>query len=101
MSHPLSPINLARPFLAALLMATAGALVVGGCFMAAWLGGAWGAAAALLGFAAYLILFARGLDQLPVDWNSWRVRKLREYTEETEEREDRSQGNQRNHGGKP
>jgi hypothetical protein len=87
-----------RPFLAALLMAAAGALLVGGCFVAARLGGAWGSAAALLGFAGYLLLFARGLDQLPVNWNSWRERNYKEFHEETEEQGDRNQGNQ---GGKP
>jgi hypothetical protein len=81
-------------------MVAAGVFVVGGCFVAAWLGGVWGTAAALLGFAGYLLLFARGLDQLPVDWSSWRERKRTERHEGTEEREDRNQGNQGNQGGK-
>jgi hypothetical protein len=78
-------------------MAAAGALVVGGCLAAARLGGVWGMVAALLGFAGYLVLFARGLDQLPVDWNSWRARKYREYNEESDGRIDRSE---ENNGGK-
>lgn len=73
------------------------AVLVGGCFIAARLGGVWGTFAALVGFAAYLVLFARGLDHLPVDWNVWRERKLREYSEETEERDDHSEVN---NGGK-
>ena len=79
-------------------MAAAGALVVGGCIAAARLGGAWGSAAALLGFTGYLFLFVRGLERLPVDWTFWRERKYREYHEETEERDNQNQGNQ---GGNP
>src|SRR5512140_213726 len=67
----------ARPLLAALLMVTAGALLVGGCVVAARIGGASGAATALLGFVSYLVVFARGLDQLPLDWHSWRERDYR------------------------
>jgi len=75
-------------------MAAAGALVVAGCVAAARIGGSWGSAAALLGFAGYLFLFARGLDRLPVDWKCWRERKYREYHEESEERDNRNQGSQ-------
>jgi hypothetical protein len=78
-------------------MAAAGALVVGGCLAAARLGGVWGMVAALLGFAGYLILFARGLDQLPVDWSCWRERQRTERREETEKRDDRTE---ENNGGK-
>ena len=120
MSRPLSPINFAspswerpeartapaekagssrqaRPFLAALLLTASVALLVGGCVVAGWLGEVWGAAAALLGFAGYLILFARGLDQLPVDWSCWRERQRTERREETEKRDDRTE---ENNGGK-
>jgi hypothetical protein len=81
----------ARPFLAAPLLTASVALLVGGCVVAARLGGVWGAAAALLGFAGYLVLFARGLDQLPVDWNCWRERNYTELHNKTKEREDRNE----------
>jgi hypothetical protein len=76
-----------------LLIIIASALVAGGCLAAARLGGPWGTAAALAGFAAYLSLFVRGLEYLPVDWKSWRERNYSEY----EERDDRSE---ENNGGK-
>jgi hypothetical protein len=77
--------------MAALLIVSATATFVGLCLAASRLGGAWGTAAALLGFAGYVFLFARALDQLPVDWNAWRARRFREYDEETEEPADRSE----------
>jgi hypothetical protein len=83
----------ARPFLAVLLIAAAGALLVGGCVVAAWLGGILGVGAALIGFTAYLFVFGRGLDYLAVDWNSWRERKYREFYEDAGDRKERNEGN--------
>jgi hypothetical protein len=82
----------ARPFLAALLMAAAVVLLVGGCLVAAWLGGILGIAAAMCGFAGYLSVFARSLSQLPVEWSSWRARKYDEYHEATDDGNDRIEG---------
>ena len=83
----------ARPFLAALLIGAAGALLVGGCLVAAWLGGILGIGAALIGFTAYLFVFGSGLDHLPVDWNSWRERKYREFYDDAGNRKERNEGN--------
>ena len=81
-----------RPLLAALLIAAAGALLVGGCVVAAWLGGILGFGAALIGFTAYLFVFRRGLDHLPVDWGSWRARNHNECHEATDDGNDRIEG---------
>ncbi len=54
-------------------------LLVGGSVIAALVGGAWGVAAVLLAFVAYLFVFSRGLKHLPVDWDVWRAPDYRGF----------------------
>jgi hypothetical protein len=58
---------------------------VGGCLVAACFGGVVGFAAALLGFAGYLVAFRRGLAYLPVEWNSLRAKNYPEFHEDGDE----------------
>ena len=92
------PSRRVRPVHAAFLMAAAGAVLVAGCCLAAWLDSLWSSAAAVLGFAFYLFLFVRGLDELPVNWESWRERNYDECDECDECDEDPDEGGGRNRG---
>ncbi len=90
------PSSRARPILAALLVGASSALLVGGCVVAALVGGAWGFTATMTGFAAYLVVFSRALDHLPFDWNAWRERNFDEAPpRETGNGEETSQGGDR------
>ncbi len=61
-----------RPLVAAAFIVASLVLLAGGCLLAATVHRTWGLLAGLASFVGYVLVFARGLKHLNVDWTLWR-----------------------------